>query len=94
MGVERMACCGALTSVYGDAGHRKHRESCQYYTGPRTKWLVKSKLFSDGRVWGVYSPEKTWPFVAWFTNQPDAFAYALEEVKGWRRRVASKEATE
>lgn len=28
MGTERMACCGALTKVYSDAGARRHNQDC------------------------------------------------------------------
>lgn len=46
MGVERMKCCGALTSVYGDAGKRRHNPGCKYLTEEECpecggmKWLV------------------------------------------------------
>ena len=30
MGLEVMACCGALTHVYGDAGKRKHNAGCHW----------------------------------------------------------------
>lgn len=36
MATERMACCGALTKVYADAGNRQHNPDCEW-ARPKTK---------------------------------------------------------
>lgn len=47
MGVERMTCCGALTRVYSDAGHRTHLPGCQYYRPERGEFTPDNPRFPE-----------------------------------------------
>lgn len=59
MGVERMACCGVLTSVYRDAGVRKHNPGCVTQAGDvaRTQIVSIKNVFSDQASQGFSDTE-------------------------------------
>lgn len=46
MSLERMVCCGALTHVYGDQLHRRHKSDCAYWT-PDPEPLSKLEVYKQ-----------------------------------------------
>lgn len=88
MSVEKMACCGALTHVYSDAGHRQHKPGCRHYYGPgnpdfdakfRGRWLAE--------MWHLMKDRMTYDEFAELITRLDADVERfVQELKESRER--------